>query len=148
MTRCTRPAGDAGFTLLEIIVAAVVLGFVVAGLSQATRFGINAWDVQTRLANNAADMERLDRILRLLIEQSAPPMSADDKPFAGQEHRAEFACPDLETKGMVFLGRCSNEGSGDVTRVGERTDMKEEPQPSIKRPKRLTGRRDAMEKQE
>ena len=90
MTRCTRPAGDAGFTLLEIIVAVVVLGFVVAGLSQATRFGINAWDVQTRLADNAADMERLDRILRLLIEQSAPPMSADDKPFAGQEHRAEF----------------------------------------------------------
>jgi general secretion pathway protein J len=79
--------GDAGFTLLEIIVAVVVLGFVLAGLVQGTRFGINAWDVQTRLTDNAAEMERVERVLRLIVEQATPPMAADDKPFIGQEHR-------------------------------------------------------------
>jgi general secretion pathway protein J len=78
---------DAGFTLLEIIVAVVVLGFILAGLVQGARFGINAWDVQARLTDNAAEMERLDRVLRLVVEQAAPPMAADDKPFSGQEHR-------------------------------------------------------------
>ena len=82
-----RKGKQAGFTLLEILVAVVVLGFIVAGLSQATRFGINAWDVQSRLSDNAAEVERLDRVLRLLIEQAVPPLSADDKPMEGQEHR-------------------------------------------------------------
>jgi general secretion pathway protein J len=82
-----RERGDAGFTLLEIIVAVVVLGFVLAGLVQGTRFGINAWDVQTRLTDNAAEMERVERVLRLIVEQATPPMAADDKPFIGQEHR-------------------------------------------------------------
>ena len=87
MTAMPRPGRDAGFTLIEILVAVVVLGFVMAGLTQATRFGINAWDVQARVADNAAEMGRLDRVLRLVVEQASPPMAADDKPFAGQEHR-------------------------------------------------------------
>ena len=78
---------DSGFTLMEILVAVVVLGFVIAGLTQAQRFGINAWDVQRRLTDNAAEMERVDRVLRLIVEQASPPMAADDKPFLGQEHR-------------------------------------------------------------
>jgi len=82
-----RVAREAGFTLLEILVAVVVLGFIVAGLSQATRFGINAWDVQERLSDNAAEIERLDRVLRLLIEHAVPPTSSDDKMLDGQEHR-------------------------------------------------------------
>jgi general secretion pathway protein J len=81
-----RPHDD-GFTLLEIIVAVVVLGFVIAGLTQGTRFGVNAWDVQARLTDKAAEMERVDHVLRMLVEQASPPMAADDKPFSGQEHR-------------------------------------------------------------
>jgi general secretion pathway protein J len=81
---------DDGFTLMEIIVAVVVLGFVLAGLAQATHFGIDVWNVQTREAARVGEMERADRLLRLVIMEAAPPLAADDKPFIGQEHRLEF----------------------------------------------------------
>ncbi len=81
---------DQGFTLIEVIVALVVLGVILVGLGQATRFGMSAWGLETRLADNASALERMDRILRLLIEQASPPVSTDDKPFDGQEHRLSF----------------------------------------------------------
>jgi general secretion pathway protein J len=81
---------DAGFTLIEILVAVVVLGFVIAGLIQATHFGITAWDVQNRLVDRANQLERVDHVLRQLIEQAAPPLAADDKPFSGKEHRLDI----------------------------------------------------------
>ncbi len=82
-----RPKTDSGFTLIEVIVALVVLGFVLAGLGQATRFGMSAWSLETRLADNSAGLERMDRVLRDLLEQASPPVGADDKPLAGEEHR-------------------------------------------------------------
>jgi general secretion pathway protein J len=85
-----RAATDGGFTLIEVIVALVVLGFLMAGLAQATKFGISAWGLETRMAENAASLERMDRVLRNLIEQASPPAAADDKPFTGQEHRMVF----------------------------------------------------------
>ncbi|HTZ69799.1 MAG TPA: prepilin-type N-terminal cleavage/methylation domain-containing protein [Acetobacteraceae bacterium] len=78
---------DAGFTLLEMIVAVAVMGFVMIGLAQATRFGMTAWDTQEKFSERVDQMERVDRVLRLLIEQAAAPLAADDKPFSGQEHR-------------------------------------------------------------
>jgi general secretion pathway protein J len=80
-------ARDDGFTLMEVMIVVVVLGFIMVGLSQAQRFGISAWSVQDRLATRAADMERVDRVLRLVISQASAPLSGDDKPFVGQEHR-------------------------------------------------------------
>lgn len=71
MTERTRAAADAGFTLLEIIIAVVVFGFVVAGLAQATKFGVHAWTLETKLADQAADMERVERTLRDVIEQAS-----------------------------------------------------------------------------
>jgi general secretion pathway protein J len=79
---------DEGFTLLEIIIALAVFGFVLAGLAEATRFGVHAWTLETKLADQESDMERVARVVRGLIEQSSAPMASDDKPFAGEEHRA------------------------------------------------------------
>ncbi len=87
MTERRRPTTDQGFTLIEVIVAMVVLGFVLAGLAQAQRFGVSAWTLETRLAERSAGLERMDRVLRNLIEQASPPASTDDKPLAGEEHR-------------------------------------------------------------
>jgi general secretion pathway protein J len=77
-----------GFTLMEMIVAVVVLGFVLAGLAQASHFGIYAWNAQSREAARVAELERVDRVLRLVISEAAAPLAADDKDeFVGEEHR-------------------------------------------------------------
>jgi general secretion pathway protein J len=85
-----RMPAEHGFTLIEVVVALVVLGFVLAGLAQASRFGMTAWSLETRMADHAAGLERMDRVIRQLVEQASPPVSTDDKPFSGQEHRLQF----------------------------------------------------------
>jgi general secretion pathway protein J len=99
---------DHGFTLIEMIVAVVVLGFVLAGLAQASHFGIAAWNAQTREAARVADLERVDRILRLLINETAAPLAADDKDeFVGEEHRFQIVTrlPDQPETDPVRRGR-------------------------------------------
>ena len=80
-------ARTAGFTLIEVVIALAIFGFVLAGLAQATRFGVTATNLEDRLAEGAAQLERMDRVLRQLVEQASAPVSTDDKPFAGEEHR-------------------------------------------------------------
>ena len=58
---------DAGFTLLEILVALVVLGFLMAGLSGGVRLGMRAWDSQARAVAAHDELDGVDRALRRLI---------------------------------------------------------------------------------
>ena len=90
MRQTASRRAPAGFTLIEVIIALVVLGFILAALAQAFRFGTTAWSLENRLADNAAQLERMDRVLRRLIEQASPPIASDDKPMAGEEHRLTF----------------------------------------------------------
>ncbi len=77
----------AGFTLLEILVALVVLGFLMAGLAQGVQFGLRAWGVQTRKIAIGGDMDSIDRALRRLIEQADPGDPTEQQPpFTGHPH--------------------------------------------------------------
>jgi hypothetical protein len=67
-----------------------VLGFVLEEIAQATRLGVSAGGLEILIADNAASLERMDRELRNLIEKASPPVTNDDKPFTGQEHRMAF----------------------------------------------------------
>lgn len=66
------PHRQAGFTLLEVLVALVVLGFLMVGLSQGTRFGLSAWDSQARILAAQSEADAIDRVLRQLVEQADP----------------------------------------------------------------------------
>jgi general secretion pathway protein J len=81
------PAKDRGFTLLEVIVALAVLGFVLIGLSQAAHFGSVAMNTQAGFSARAEQIARVDHLVRQLIENAAPPVASDHKPFAGKQHR-------------------------------------------------------------
>ena len=65
-------ARQAGFTLLEVLVALAVLGFLVLALAQGVRFGLGAWDSQARLLIRTGDLDVTDRALRRIVAQLVP----------------------------------------------------------------------------
>ncbi len=74
---------QAGFTLLEILVALVVFGFLMAGLTQAVRFGMTAWAAQARMIDRDGDLDAVDRVLRTLLEQVEPGRPVDPPNIVG-----------------------------------------------------------------
>ena len=81
---------QAGFTLLEILVALVVLGFLLVGLTQGVRFGLRAWDTESRMVNARADMDGVERVLRTLIEQADPGEFNEPASFKGGPREMSF----------------------------------------------------------
>jgi general secretion pathway protein J len=73
----------AGFTLLEILVALAVFGFLLVGLSQTVRFGLTAWRQDARLSDGKTDLEAVDRSLRSIVENLAPGDDAAQPPIDG-----------------------------------------------------------------
>jgi general secretion pathway protein J len=73
-----------GFTLLEILVALVVLGFLVVGLTQGVHFGLRAWELQARTIGRREDLDSIDRTLRRLIENMDPGTSTDPLALQGR----------------------------------------------------------------
>ena len=79
-----------GFTLLEVLVALVVMGFLLAGLSQGTRFGLRAWDIQARMIDQNGELDAVDRTLRRLIQQLDPGNATTGSTLAGTARRMVF----------------------------------------------------------
>ncbi len=63
---------DAGYTLLEMLVALIVFGLVMAGIAQTFRFGLTAWSATTRNATGPENMAALDAALTRMINQALP----------------------------------------------------------------------------
>jgi general secretion pathway protein J len=61
-----------GFTLLEVLIALVLLGLLLAALGQGLRFGLTAWGLQERAGARTDALEATDRSLRQLIEGMEP----------------------------------------------------------------------------
>jgi general secretion pathway protein J len=80
----------AGFTLLEILVALVVLGFLMVGLSQGVRFGLTAWGMQERIIGRRGDLDAVDRVLRQLVGQMDPGTRTDPPQVMGTQVRFAF----------------------------------------------------------
>lgn len=81
---------DAGFTLLEIIVALVVLGVLLVTLSQGVHFGFAAWGRQDQTLRTGEALQAADRTLRGLIEQLYPGTERDAAKLRGRAHAAAF----------------------------------------------------------
>jgi general secretion pathway protein J len=81
---------DAGFTLLEVLAALTVLGFLMLALTQGVRFGLVAWERQSRATATRSELDALDRVLRRLIEQMDPGTRRDPPIVAGAAGSLEF----------------------------------------------------------
>ncbi len=58
-----------GFTLLEMIVVVAVMGFLMIGLTEGSRFGLRAWKHQADLIADHDQFDAVDRTLRQLLTQ-------------------------------------------------------------------------------
>jgi general secretion pathway protein J len=56
-----------GFTLLEMLVALTVLGFLVIGLNEGIRTGFGIWSAHTRQIGGIAELDSTARLLRTLL---------------------------------------------------------------------------------
>jgi general secretion pathway protein J len=61
-----------GFTLLELLVALVIMALLVAGMAAGVRYGLRAWSHETAMARTAGDLDTVDRTLRLVLATSDP----------------------------------------------------------------------------
>jgi general secretion pathway protein J len=75
---------QAGFTLLEILVALVVFGFLFIGLNQGARTGVALWDAQARRIDQTDELASTARIMRSLLTgiPILPVTAADTAPQA------------------------------------------------------------------
>jgi general secretion pathway protein J len=100
--RHIRPAPRAnGFTLIEVLVALVVLGFVVVGLGQGVRFGLLAWNKATSTAGTRENFDAVDRTLRHLIEHTDPGNEVDPPEFTASSDRLAFISRLPDMSGMA-----------------------------------------------
>jgi general secretion pathway protein J len=83
-----KPAN--GFTLLEILVALLVFGLLLAGLTQGIHYGLHAWQSQVRSADSRNDLDAADRALRHMIEAMDPGDGIDPAPITATRDRLEF----------------------------------------------------------
>lgn len=82
---------EGGFTLLEILAALVVLGFLMAGLAGGVHLGMQAWDAQDRAIAAHDELDAVDRALRQMIGQAEPGDQVHPSSVAGDESRLALA---------------------------------------------------------
>jgi general secretion pathway protein J len=82
MTAIERPAcprRDSGFTLIEVLIALTILGFLVVGLSNGLRAGLAVWAVQQRHLDETSELDSAARVLRTILTRIPMP---DGRPIA------------------------------------------------------------------
>jgi general secretion pathway protein J len=83
-----RPAG---FTLLEILVSLTILGFILAALSQAARFGSRALSARDRASIAGNEFTQVDGTIRYLIAHAWPGgVAGTPVMFTGTAHAMTF----------------------------------------------------------
>lgn len=90
-----RPS--AGFTLLEVLVALALLGFILVALAGGIRFGARAWQAQERRGTGAAELEAVHGLLRHLVTTAEP------LPLAGPGPTGAPLYFDGRPNGMSFV---------------------------------------------
>lgn len=83
-------SSEPGFTLLETLVALLVLSFVVIGLAQGVRFGVAGWDRQAAVIDRDGALDTTLRTLRFLLAGMAPGTDPQAPTIIGTANRIAF----------------------------------------------------------
>lgn len=85
-----RTAADAGFTLLEVLVAVFVLGVVLVLLTQGVRFGLQATQLQAAVRDRHGDLEVIDHALRRMVALADPGFFPEPSTLRGTAQTLSF----------------------------------------------------------
>ena len=88
----------AGFTLLELLVALSVFGFLLIALNHGVQTGLGIWNAQSRRVNETWDLDATARLFRTILTQIPTSPTASINPgspgvaiaFAGKAERLSF----------------------------------------------------------
>lgn len=67
-----KAEGEAGFTLMELLIAISILGLIMLTLFSGLRFGARVWDRSERHMADVGDIARVQALLRRQIGQAYP----------------------------------------------------------------------------
>jgi general secretion pathway protein J len=101
---------QAGFTLLELVVAITLMGLVLVVLYSGLRLGLNGWDSGEQRAEATNRLRLVQEFLRRQLAQSMTVYQTNDQQdriavFAGQANAIEFVAPMLAQLGQGGLYR-------------------------------------------
>lgn len=148
---CRRGArAEAGFTLVELLVALTLLGLVSVVLFGGLRFGTRAWEAGNARAERLAEVQAVQAVLRQRIVQAVLPENVgaesafSDSPanFAGERDSLRFVAlvPSRVGVGGFYLFELSVADDGDEARLelawrlfrpDEPGDLDDEPEPGL-----------------
>lgn len=107
----TRPAPEAGFTLLEVLLALTLLAVLMSLLFGGVRFGARVWERGDQTTQDLLDVETAQSLIRRIIERARPRFTFDKEGsdqgilFEGRPDRLTVATPSpaaLIAGGMYF----------------------------------------------
>ena len=84
-------SGEAGFTLLEILVALSVLGILLVLLRQGVQFGVRITEMQAEARDRQGDLEAIDRALRRMVALADPGTYPEPPTMRGASRLLTFA---------------------------------------------------------
>jgi len=85
-----RTSAEAGFTLLEVLVAVFVLGVVLVLLTQGVRFGLQATQLQAAVRDRHGDLEVIDHALRRMVALADPGFFPEPATLRGTARTVSF----------------------------------------------------------
>ena len=114
-----RGRPDAGFTLLELLVAITLLGLIVTLLFGGLRFGTRAWEAADERIDQSSELQVVQSFMRRRLGQAYPldvsqPAAERRIAFAGTPEGVTFATmlpAHLGLGGFYWLSFYSDEGS-------------------------------------
>jgi len=89
-TRRRAAASDAGFTLLEILVAIAVFGTVLVLLTQGVQFGVRATRLQAETKDRTGELATVDHALRRMVALADPGTYPEPATLRGTAQRLSF----------------------------------------------------------
>lgn len=118
---CRR--AEAGFTLLEIIVAVVILAMIMTTAFGALRLGDRSWEAGIKRANESEQLRTTGNLLQRQFNQIVPMVwTVDNEPriaFNGDRRQVQFIAPAPQHHGAtgLFEFTLSAEGVEDDVRL-------------------------------